>query len=426
MTMSSLIDGKRMEYLLESSSTEDQEDAELECRPFRVSLASLSESDVAQLRHRGLLAPNSLEVCLLYDAHTSYLQRALRRGEEYKLSHSFVSLDSSRPWMIYWTLHACDLIGSLPDEQEKIGIVSTLQACWDTSSGGFGGGPGQMAHCAPTYAAVLSLCILATCPSSTNPLPTSVKEARSLLTNIREPLLHWYRNLQNPKSGAYCMHAGGERDVRATYIVVCCSKLLNILDDTLINSKVIQYILDCQTYEGGFGGEPGSEAHGGYNYCAVSALQILGLLTRCDVDALRGWLVRRQMSYEGGFQGRCNKLVDGCYSFWQGAAIALLQRTEYDQDKDIDSSSSLLFREAMLQRYILLCAQDMNGGLRDKPSTSRDFYHSCYNLSGLSISQHFGSLAFGDRSSSMVAKTHPSYNIRVDRVDEVMSMFHSE
>ena len=41
----------------------------------------------------------------------------------------------------------------------------------------------------------------------------------------------------------------------------------------------------------------------------------------------------------------------------------------------------------MLQRYILLCAQDVNGGLRDKPSKSRDFYHSCYNLSGLSVSQ---------------------------------------
>jgi hypothetical protein len=30
----------------------------------------------------------------------------------------------------------------------------------------------------------------------------------------------------------------------------------------------------------------------------------------------------------------------------------------------------------------------VNGRLRDKPSKSRDFYHSCYNLSGLSVSQH--------------------------------------
>lgn len=33
----------------------------------------------------------------------------------------------------------------------------------------------------------------------------------------------------------------------------------------------------------------------------------------------QGWV-------EGGFNGRTNKLVDGCYSFWQGALFSLLQR----------------------------------------------------------------------------------------------------
>ena len=32
----------------------------------------------------------------------------------------------------------------------------------------------------------------------------------------------------------------------------------------------------------------------------------------------------RQMKYEGGFQGRTNKLVDGCYSFWQGGAFPII------------------------------------------------------------------------------------------------------
>lgn len=32
----------------------------------------------------------------------------------------------------------------------------------------------------------------------------------------------------------------------------------------------------------------------------------------------------RQMKYEPGFQGRTNKLVDGCYSFWQGAAFPVI------------------------------------------------------------------------------------------------------
>ena len=32
-----------------------------------------------------------------------------------------------------------------------------------------------------------------------------------------------------------------------------------------------------------------------------------------------------QGSSEGGFMGRTNKLVDGCYSFWQGAVFPILQ-----------------------------------------------------------------------------------------------------
>jgi prenyltransferase beta subunit len=32
--------------------------------------------------------------------------------------------------------------------------------------------------------------------------------------------------------------------------------------------------------------------------------------------------------------------------------------------------------------------QDPRGGLVDKPGKSRDFYHTCYGLSGLSVAQH--------------------------------------
>ena len=38
------------------------------------------------------------------------------------------------------------------------------------------------------------------------------------------------------------------------------------------------------------------------------------------------WAAQRQGSVEGGFNGRTNKLVDGCYSFWQGGLFPLLQR----------------------------------------------------------------------------------------------------
>lgn len=34
--------------------------------------------------------------------------------------------------------------------------------------------------------------------------------------------------------------------------------------------------------------------------------------------------MNKQMKFEGGFQGRTNKLVDGCYSFWQGGAFPII------------------------------------------------------------------------------------------------------
>ena len=53
-----------------------------------------------------------------------------------------------------------------------------------------------------------------------------------------------------------------------------------------------------------------------------------------------------------------------------------------------DITGQLNYNQLALQRYVLHCAQNINGGgLRDKPGKSRDFYHSCYALSGLAVSQ---------------------------------------
>jgi protein farnesyltransferase subunit beta len=237
----------------------------------------------------------------------------------------------------------------------------------------------------------------------------------------------------------------------ASYTVFSIAKLLNLLTPTLASDATIDFIASCQTYEGGFGGEPFTEAHGGYAYCAVAALQLANRFHAIDRESLRGWLSRRQTSYEGGFSGRANKLVDGCYSFWQGGALAILS-AHYSDNNDhakaseayhgrgdiwlpteaedgtpvVPSSYALLFDKPMLQRYILLCAQDVNGGLRDKPSKPRDFYHSCYNLSGLAMTQHnedASAVSFGHPIRSKVAASHPCYNIRRDRVPQVLNHF---
>lgn len=90
-----------------------------------------------------------------------------------------------------------------------------------------------------------------------------------------------------------------------------------------------------------------------------------------------------------------------------------------------------MFNQGLLQRYTLLCAQCADGGLRDKPSKPRDFYHSCYNLSGLSVAQHVLSengipVIYGDPSNRNVLKpTHPIFNIQVSHVDAAIDFFGS-
>lgn len=42
----------------------------------------------------------------------------------------------------------------------------------------------------------------------------------------------------------------------------------------------------CQTYEGGLGGEPGNEAHGGYTYCGLAALVLIKKTDAINLERL--------------------------------------------------------------------------------------------------------------------------------------------
>ena len=112
------------------------------------------------------------------------------------------------------------------------------------------------------------------------------------------------------------MHEDGEADVRGSYTALAVASLCNLLTDELV-AGAADFIAACQTYEGGIGATPGEEAHGGYTFCGLAAMVLLGEVERLRVPQLVSWLVHKQMAVHGGFQGRTNKLVDGCYSFWQ-------------------------------------------------------------------------------------------------------------
>jgi protein farnesyltransferase subunit beta len=86
---------------------------------------------------------------------------------------------------------------------------------------------------------------------------------------------------------------------------------------------------------------PGGEAHGGYTFCGVAALAVLGKLEDLDVSRLLCWLSRRQSNY-GGFNGRTNKLLDSCYSFWIGSTFRIID--DYF-GKKVNRGGKMLFSE---------------------------------------------------------------------------------
>lgn len=385
-----------------SETSSNQCSCEQDCARLLKPFGEYAEDILGRFKQKQMINMNN-EVRLIKQKHADYLLRNIRN-----LHRNFASLDASRPWIIYWILHACYLLSReyeiaplYPD------IISTLSH-FRNVTGGFGGGPSQLSHGAPTYGSVMSLCIIGT------------EEAYRVID--REAIYRFILSMKHA-SGGFCIHKDGEVDTRSTYTFLAVARILNILTPAL-TAGVADYLCSCQTYEGGFGGEVDNEAHGGYNFCALAALHIIGEATKCNLRALEFWLVCRQMKVEGGFQGRTNKLVDSCYSYWQGAAIALLTMIKNGDDdiQDCVSRSAAMtaaaaaedsldvvatdatsaataaivppvivspeattvknnngdfsMNQKALQRYILHCAQDNDdGGLRDKPGKPRDFYH---------------------------------------------------
>ncbi|KAL9239234.1 hypothetical protein vseg_013574 [Gypsophila vaccaria] len=399
------------------------------------------------------------------DTHAEYLINGLRR-----LPASFCVLDANRPWLCYWILHSLALLDEPIDDVLENNVIDFLSKCQDPH-GGYGGGPGQMPHLATTYAAVNSLITLG---------------GDKALSSINRDTLYAFLLRMKDPNGSFRMHEKGEIDVRACYTAISAASILNILDHKLVEN-VGNFIVSCQTYEGGIGGEPGSEAHGGYTFCGLATMVLINEAHRLDLHALINWAVFRQ-GVEGGFQGRTNKLVDGCYSFWQGGVFPLIQRLQRLLDEQLEITSTgikqmstgdqvdlserdcvvpeaagvtsrtqheqegmpcnlsdiglsftkqsvdagLFFHNFALQQYIILCSQVVNGGFRDKPGKSRDFYHTCYCLSGLSVCQYKGDAENLPKThevlgpySNLLEPTHPLYNVVVERYNEVREFFAS-
>lgn len=340
--------------------------------------------------------------------HVQFLLRSLDC-----LPRGYESLSAARPWVMFWIVHSLDLLEVELSEDVKSRVVREVRHCWDSSNGAFGGGRGQTSHMASTYAAVATLCTIGT------------DEAYNA---IDVEALHAYMKKMKQDDGSFRVGFSGEADVRSVYSAVAVASLTGILSrDRALFANCTEYIAGLQGFDGGFGGEWGNETHGGNSYCATASLVALGELESVNTDALLDWAAMRQMNYEGGFQGRTNKLVDSCYSFWVGAIFPLLnfahQRSPYHPvtADECHSQREGVFDGRSLQRYILECGQNPGGGFRDKPGVAVDLLHTCYSLSGLTVAQEHGGA-----SGKGVSQLKPNdfvYNISVQKAIDARLFF---
>ncbi|KAL2098611.1 hypothetical protein ACEWY4_005091 [Coilia grayii] len=364
------------------------------------------EESISKAIHAHLEDHKMTRPMLLREQHIAYLTEGLQH-----LSDVFETLDASRPWLCFWLLHSLDLLNHPLSPDLSSNVCKFISRC-QSPTGGFAGGPGQQAHLAPTYAAVNALCVIGT------------QEAYDVID--REKLLGFLYSLRQG-DGSFQMHEGGEVDVRSIYCAASVASLTNIITPDLFEGTC-DWVVRCQSWEGGLGGLSGLEAHGGYTFCGLAALVILKGQHRLNMRSLLRWACGRQMRMEGGFQGRCNKLVDGCYSFWQAGILHLIHQTLIQEGDPAVGVGGWMFEQRALQEFLLLCCQCPTGGLLDKPDKLGDFYHTCYCLSGLSIAQHFScaspplDLIIGGAHNTL-AQTHPVYNVAPQKVDRALGYF---
>lgn len=169
---------------------------------------------------------------------------------------------------------------------------------------------------------------------------------------------------------------GTESDVRFVYCVCAIAELLDLWS-AVDKERTAEYILQCQTYEGGFGLRPGCETQGGATYCAVAALTLMqrlpDVLDIQQQSTLLQWCLRREQE---GYEGRTGKDPDTCYCFWVGATIAMLRGDI--RETDLQRTRRFILDECQNARY---------GGFAKFPDGFPDILHSYYSLCWLSMAE---------------------------------------
>ncbi|XP_064474603.1 geranylgeranyl transferase type-1 subunit beta-like [Ornithodoros turicata] len=316
-----------------------------------------------------------MKMVFLRDRHIKFFQRCLK-----VLPSASVSMDEMRMTIAYFAISGLDLLNALDTLEDKEDIIEWIYSLQvlpspdgsNLSRCGFRGSPASCVskgssntgelhrfdggHIAMTYTALVTLIILGDDLSRVN---------KAAITSGLKAL--------QQKCGSFCAALdGSEDDMRFLYCGACISYILQDWSGFDME-RAAKFITDCYCYDGGISAYPGTEGHGGPTFCAVASLVLMGRLhsvfSHKQLDRLRRWCLLRQQT---GFQGRPNKPVDTCYSFWVGAALQLLGAYQF-----VQKEKNFEFLES---------TQDViTGGFSKWPDSDPDPMHSYLGLAGLSL-----------------------------------------
>lgn len=325
--------------------------------------------------------------------HASHCIRCIQ-----SLAPSHVEFDTSRMAVGFYCIASLELLGAVEQklkEHEREDIRRWIWAQYIRGPYGSGFRAGSSMSPAPgtapssaaklaeydfpdlimTYVALLLLCIL--------------RDDFSQLD--REALSQFLGSCQR-EDGSFTMSPDGvsDADLRTMY---CAFAIASMLDDWshVDIQRAVRYIQRCRTYEGGYGQTPGQEAVGGTTYCAVASLAMAAeapgaQLTEAEHKATVRWLMWKQRADEGGFSGRTEKVADACYSFWCGAALAVLGRSDL-----VDAARNSAFLASCQFKY---------GGIAKAPGEHPDPFHTYMALASLAIYPSFNSSSAADEDAS--------------------------
>lgn len=316
----------------------------------------------------------SEEDVLQREKHIKFLLRHLNF-----MPGEYSGLDSNKMTLVYFVVSSLDVMGELsriPDPQSIKDFVYSCQILPDSEDP-----EGTMQNCGFRGSTFFGKPFNPTCASTKQQLHDQHHIAMTYTALVilrilgedyskvnKKAIAQGLKQLQQPDGSFSCVPGGSESDMRFIY---CACVISYLLDDWsgIDTDKAYQFILSSQSYDGGIGQGPYQESHGGSTYCAVQALKFLGKLDSLPrKDALIQWCLERQ---ESGFQGRINKVVDTCYSFWIGAALFTLGVHNLTQFQAIKGHS-------------LSCQQKI-GGFSKWAETYPDVLHTYFSLCGLAL-----------------------------------------